>query len=339
MLLDRAALPQHPAGCDLITIGWTASRLDSPAGGRDSDRVLEIDGVSKRYGTVRALQDMTFAVRPGELFGFVGANGAGKTTTMRIVLGVLDADAGEVRLEGRAIDAARRRRIGYMPEERGLYPKMAVGEQLRYLAELHGCSAAEARAATERWTTRLGVADRIGEEVQKLSLGNQQRVQLAAALVHEPDVLVLDEPFSGLDPVAVDVMSGVLRERCDAGAPVVFSSHQLELVERLCDRVGIVRDGTMVAQGSVDELRTGDLAGGSTVVVHAPDAPAGWADDVPGVTASRVEHGRTVATLDAGADDQALLRAALATGPVHEFSRRRPSLTELFRETMEAGAA
>ncbi|MDL5155787.1 ABC transporter ATP-binding protein [Actinomycetospora termitidis] len=273
---------------------------------------------------------MTFAVRPGELFGFVGANGAGKTTTMRIVLGVLAADAGEVRLDGRPIDAARRRRIGYMPEERGLYPRMAVGEQLRYLAELHGLSAAEARAAATRWTERLGVAERVGEEVQKLSLGNQQRVQLAAALVHEPDVLVLDEPFSGLDPVAVDVMSEVLRERADAGAPVVFSSHQLELVERLCDRVGIVRDGTMVVEGGVDELR----AGSGSVVVHAPDAPAGWADAVPGVTASHLEHGRTVVALAPDSDDQALLRAALATGPVHEFTRRRPSLAELFRETV-----
>ncbi|MEJ2869005.1 ATP-binding cassette domain-containing protein [Actinomycetospora sp. OC33-EN08] len=295
--------------------------------------MLEVDGVSKRYGTVRALQDMTFAVRPGELFGFVGANGAGKTTTMRIVLGVLTADAGEVRLDGRPVDAARRRRIGYMPEERGLYPRMAVGEQLRYLAELHGLSAADARASAARWTERLGVATRVGDEVQKLSLGNQQRVQLAAALVHEPDVLVLDEPFSGLDPVAVDVMSAVLRERCDAGAPVVFSSHQLELVERLCDRVGIVRDGTMVVQGRVDELR----AGNGGVVVHAPDAPAGWADTVPGVTASRAEHDRTVVTLAPGADDQALLHAALATGPVHEFTRTRPSLAELFREAMDHG--
>ncbi|WP_433800111.1 ABC transporter ATP-binding protein [Actinomycetospora sp. CA-084318] len=295
--------------------------------------MLEIDGVSKRYGAVRALHDMTFSVRPGELFGFVGANGAGKTTTMRIVLGVLAADGGEVRLDGRPIDADRRRRIGYMPEERGLYPKMAVGEQLRYLAELHGLRAADARAAAQRWTERLGIADRAGEEVQKLSLGNQQRVQLAAALVHDPDVLVLDEPFSGLDPVAVDVMSAFLRERCDAGAPVVFSSHQLDLVERLCDRVGIVRDGTLVAQGRVDELRAGD-APGATVVVDAPDAAPGWADAVPGVTTSRVEHGRTVVTLDAGADDQTLLRAALGTGPVHEFTHRRPSLTELFREAV-----
>ena len=295
--------------------------------------MLEIDGVSKRYGDVRALADMTFTVRPGELFGFVGANGAGKTTAMRIVLGVLAADAGEVRLDGRPVDARGRRRIGYMPEERGLYPRMAVGEQLRYLAQLHGLSAAAARRAAERWADRLGVAARLADEVQRLSLGNQQRVQLAAALVHDPDVLVLDEPFSGLDPVAVDVMSEVLRERCAAGAPAVFSSHQLDLVERLCDRVGIVRDGTLVAEGTVEGLRGG---GGADVVVDAPEAAAGWADRVPGVVATRVEGGRHVVTLDRDADDQLLLAAALATGPVHGFERRRTTLTELFRHAVAA---
>ncbi|HEY2225970.1 ATP-binding cassette domain-containing protein [Actinomycetospora sp.] len=274
---------------------------------------------------------MGFTVRPGELFGFVGANGAGKTTTMRIVLGVLAADSGEVRLDGRPVDAERRRRIGYMPEERGLYPRMAVGEQLRYLAELHGLSAGDARRSTERWTERLGVAGRLGDEVQKLSLGNQQRVQLAAALVHEPDVLVLDEPFSGLDPVAVDVMSEVLRERCAAGAPAVFSSHQLDLVERLCDRVGIVRDGSLVAEGTVEALRAG---AGTDVLVDAPAARSGWADGVPGVVSARSEGECTVVTLERGADDQPLLRAALATGPVHGFSRRRATLTELFRDTV-----
>ena len=147
-----------------------------------------------------------------------------------------------------------------MPEERGLYPKMRVGEQLTYLGRLHGMSAAAARRATDSWTERLGVAARRDDEVQKLSLGNQQRVQLAAALLHEPEMLVLDEPFSGLDPVAVDVMSEVLRERCDAGVPVIFSSHQLDLVERICDRVGIVRGGSMVACGSVTELRAGSPA-------------------------------------------------------------------------------
>lgn len=201
---------------------------------------LTINGVSKRYGDVVALDDVTFEVRPGELFGFVGSNGAGKTTTMRIVLGVLAADSGEVRLDSRPVDLDVRRTIGYMPEERGLYPKMKVGAQLSYLARLHGLSRSDADAAVARWTGRLGIAERVDDAVDALSLGNQQRVQLAAALVHDPKVLVLDEPFSGLDPVAVDVMSDVLIEKAETGVPVIFSSHQLDLVQRLCHRVGII---------------------------------------------------------------------------------------------------
>ena len=261
---------------------------------------LEIDKITKRYGDVVAVEDMTFAVPAGQIFGFVGANGAGKTTTMRIALGVLAADAGAVRWDGRAVDLDTRRNIGYMPEERGLYPRMHVTDQLVYLARLHGMSAAAARRSADAWTERLGVAERRNDDVQKLSLGNQQRVQLAAALVHDPQILVLDEPFSGLDPVAVDVMSGVLREKADQGVPVVFSSHQLDLVQRLCDRVGIVRRGHMVADGTVDDLRG---AGPDVLVVDAPGARSGWADGNPRrdspvadrhAYASRVEpgHGR-----------------------------------------------
>ncbi|WP_184929587.1 ABC transporter ATP-binding protein [Saccharothrix ecbatanensis] len=279
---------------------------------------------------------MTFDVRAGELFGFVGSNGAGKTTTMRIALGVLAADSGEVRWNGAPITFETRRRIGYMPEERGLYPKMKVHDQLVYLAELHGLSTNAAHRSADNWIARLGLRDRRHDEVQKLSLGNQQRVQLAAALVHEPDVLVLDEPFSGLDPVAVDVMSQVLREKAASGVPVVFSSHQLDLVERLCDRVGIVRSGTLVACGSVDELRAG---GRTRLVVDAPRAPLGWADHLPGVRSAHTSSGRTVVDLDAEADDQVVLRAALETGPVHEFSRQRPSLTELFRSVVTEESA
>ncbi|GAB3870275.1 ATP-binding cassette domain-containing protein [Kibdelosporangium lantanae] len=229
---------------------------------------------------------------------------------------------------------AMRRRFGYMPEERGLYPKMKVLDQLVYLARLHGLSADDAHRAAEEWITRLGLRARRTDEVQKLSLGNQQRVQLAAALVHGPEVLVLDEPFSGLDPVAVDVMSQVLKEKTAAGIPVVFSSHQLDLVERLCDRVGIVNRGRMVACGTVDELRAGAPA---ELLVHAPKAPTGWADGIAGATVVSEEDGRTVLRVDDDVDDQAILTAALATGPVHEFSRRRLALTELFRNVVHEG--
>jgi ABC-2 type transport system ATP-binding protein len=187
------------------------------------------------------------------MFGFVGPNGAGKTTAMRIILGVLGADSGEVRWRDALVDASVRRRFGYMPEERGLYPKMRVRGQLTYLAALHGVAAPE--EAADRWIERLGLTERADDRVEALSLGNQQRVQLAAALVHEPELLVLDEPFSGLDPVGVDVLSGVLAEYAATGVPVVFSSHQLELVERLCEAVAIIKDGRLVASGTVDELR------------------------------------------------------------------------------------
>jgi ABC-2 type transport system ATP-binding protein len=253
--------------------------------------VLEVDGLVKRYGATLALDGVSFAVEPGQVFGFVGRNGAGKTTTMRIVLGVLLADAGSVRWRGAPVDADVRRRTGYMPEERGLYPKMRVRDQLSYLAELHGATRRDARTATDHWIERLGLSDRARDRVETLSLGNQQRVQLAAALVHAPDLLVLDEPFSGLDPVGVDVLAEALQERVrQDGVPVVFSSHQLELVERLCDSVGIISAGRMEAVGRVAELRAGDRA--RRVRLRADALPDGWHAGLAGVRPSGGPRGR-----------------------------------------------
>lgn len=310
------------------------------------ESTLVIDGLYKSYGEVVALADMTFSVVAGEVFGFVGSNGAGKTTTMRIVLGVLAADAGEVRWGGAPIDFLSRRAIGYMPEERGLYPKMKVGEHLIYLARLHGMAHARAKESAHNWTERLGIDSRWNDEIQSLSLGNQQRAQLAAALVHDPTILVLDEPFSGLDPVAVDVMSAVLKERAAVGVPVIFSSHQLDLVQRICDRVGIVKAGRMVACGSVDELRGGAPAQLVVTVRGASDGGASgtgalgrWTEAVPGVTVLAESDGTATLQLADGVDDQAVLRAALACGPVAEFAWRRPDLTELFRHVVTTEAA
>lgn len=295
---------------------------------------LTVDGLSKRYGDVVALDDMTFTVAPGEIFGFVGSNGAGKSTTMRIILGVLEPDSGRVTLGDAPIDLRTRRRIGYMPEERGLYPKMKVGEQLVFLARLHGMSADAAADSARRWTQRLGVDQRYDDNVADLSLGNQQRVQLAAALVHDPDVLVLDEPFSGLDPVAVDVMSDVLKEKAAEGIPVIFSSHQLDLVQRLCDRVGIVATGRMRAEGAVDDLRT---RAGVILEIDGPDSTTRWADDCPGVLEADYQTGGARLRVDPTAlDDQAVLGRALDNGPVHRFARTTPDLTELFREVVTA---
>ena len=292
---------------------------------------LELQGITKRYGNLLAVNDLSLEVRPGEVFGFVGSNGAGKTTTMRIVLGVLLPDAGEVRWAGSPIEFETRRRIGYMPEERGLYPKMRIGEQLTYLAQLHGTDSASATRSVGLWLDRLGLKNRAKDELIKLSHGNQQRVQLAAALVFDPLLLILDEPFAGLDPEAVDSMSAVLHERAAEGIPVVFSSHQLELVERICDRVAIIQRGHLVACGTIDELRG---QGPERLWVDAPAAPAGWADRLPGVNVTRVEGSRLLLQLDSSTDDQSVLKAGLATGPVREFRRDVPSLLDVFREVV-----
>ncbi len=294
--------------------------------------MLEVDGLTKRYGTKLALSDLSFSVRPGEVYGFVGANGAGKTTAMRIMLGVLAADSGVVRWQGKPVTFETRRRFGYMPEERGLYPKMRVTEHLVYLARLHGLDLGTATRSADALTERLGVAERRTDAIEKLSLGNQQRVQLAAALVHDPEVLVLDEPFSGLDPVGVDALAGVLLERARRGVPVVFSSHQLDLVERLCDSVGIINAGRMVAAGTVADLRAQE--GRRQLLVIVRDAPAGWAAVIPGVTVVSERRGELVLELADGVDDQEVLAAAARAGRVEHFSWRQPTLTELFREAV-----
>jgi ABC-2 type transport system ATP-binding protein len=294
--------------------------------------VLTVDAVSRSFADRQVLKDVTFEVAAGRMTGFVGANGAGKTTTMRIMLGVLAADSGTVTWRGAPLDRGTRRRFGYMPEERGLYPKMGVTEQIVYLGQLHGLGREDARRRTAALLERLGLTERAEENVEKLSLGNQQRVQVAAALVHDPEVLVLDEPFSGLDPLAVDTMVGVLRERAAAGVPVLFSSHQLDLVERLCDDLVIIADGAIRASGSRGALRSSYSMPRFAVEV-ADDA--GWLRDVPGVTIVSLDGPRAVFDLAAPADDQVVLRAALDRGPVHSFGPVRPSLSEIFREVTQ----
>jgi ABC-2 type transport system ATP-binding protein len=295
--------------------------------------MLELDGLTRRFGDRVALDGLSFTVAAGQLYGFVGPNGAGKTTAMRIVLGLLEPDAGTVRFDGRPLDAATRSRFGYMPEERGLYPKMRVGAQLAYLAELHGLDRAAAARAAQAWMERVGVADRAGDRLEELSLGNQQRVQLAAALVHDPVALVLDEPFSGIDPIGVDVMADVLRERAAAGVPVLFSSHQLALVEHLCDAVAIISGGRLVASGPVEELRA--RGGHGLWRVRVEGARDGWLDGVPAARVEREDADGVLVRLD-GADEQALLDAARRAGRVVHFGAERPTLTELFREAVGA---
>ncbi|MDS1269441.1 ATP-binding cassette domain-containing protein [Lipingzhangella sp. LS1_29] len=297
---------------------------------------LVLDRVTKDFAHTRALTELSLSVGSGELFGFVGGNGAGKTTAMRIVLGVLAADSGEVTWHGYPLHLATRRRIGYMPEERGLYPTMGVREQLVYLAELHGVRRRQASANADYWLERVDLTAQGRAELSTLSLGNQQRVQLAAALVHDPVLLVLDEPFSGLDPVAIDVMCEVLREQAARGVPVVFSSHQLDLVERLCDRVGIINDGTLVAQGTVEQLRTGSTR---RFLVEVAEAQTDWLAEVPGARQVGATDDAQIVELAEGLDDQELLRTAMGAGTVRSFAPYRPRLAELFRDVVDAPAA
>jgi ABC-2 type transport system ATP-binding protein len=295
--------------------------------------VLELIGLRRTFGEVVALDDVSFVVPAGQIVGFVGPNGAGKTTAMRIALGVLTPDAGQVRWRGEPIDARVRRRSGYMPEERGLYPKMRVLDQLLYLARLHGLGTADARRRALETLELLGVAERRGDRVESLSLGNQQRVQLAAALVHEPDLLVLDEPFSGLDPVGVDVLSGVLRRQAsNHGVPVVFSSHQLDLVERLCDRVVLIDRGRVVAQGTIEELRARRER--RLYLVQVAGAGDEWIDSIPGVQLVEATPDGLVLELAADVDAQRVLDLARSAGDVVRFGPVRPGLAELFREVV-----
>jgi ABC-2 type transport system ATP-binding protein len=217
--------------------------------------VLEFDAASKRFGAIQALDRCSFTARPERLTGFVGPNGAGKTTAMRAVFGLVTLDSGSVHWRDAEIGASARRRFGYMPEERGLYPRMRVREQLLYLGRLCRRTPTEVARSVDSWLDRLGLADRAGDRVDALSHGNQQRVQLIAALLNEPELLVLDEPFSGLDPLAVDEMSRLLEQVAAEGAAVLFSSHQLDLVEHLCQDVVIVDHGRIVSAGDIDDLR------------------------------------------------------------------------------------
>ena len=293
--------------------------------------MLALHDVSKRFGTRDALTDVSFEVGAGRLTGFVGGNGAGKTTTMRIILGVLNSDGGEVTLDGTPLTAADRRGFGYMPEERGLYPKMKVGEQITYLARLHGLSAADAAASTERLLDELDLGARAGDTVESLSLGNQQRAQIAAALVHSPRVLILDEPFSGLDPIAVETVLGVLQRTAASGVPVLFSSHQLEVVERLCDDLVIIADGRVRAAGSREQLRS--AGGGTPRWELATSADTGWVRSAPGVSVVDFENDWVLFEADDAAAQQ-VLRRALELGPVGSFTPRHPTLTQIFKEVV-----
>lgn len=290
--------------------------------------MLEIRELTRRFGDQTAVDAVSFDVPGGAMTGFVGGNGAGKTTTMRMVMGVLGIHDGEVLWQGRPINREDRRSFGYMPEERGLYPKQPILEQLVYIAGLKGMDRGAARTAATDLLERFGLGERTKDHLEKLSLGNQQRVQIIASVLPRPQALVLDEPFSGLDPAAVDSMAEVLREHTAEGVPVLFSSHQLDLVERLCDRLVVLARGKVVASGTVDELRD---TGHQRFRIEVAGDPA-WIHDVAGVEVVDNRDRTVVIDVREPGAEQRVLAEAMRRGAVHEFAPDRPALSEIYRE-------
>jgi ABC-2 type transport system ATP-binding protein len=298
--------------------------------------VLKIVDLAKRYGDQVALDGCTFQVEPGRLTGFLGPNGAGKTTAMRCVMGLVQPDRGQLLWRGRPVRSAERLRFGYMPEERGLYPRMGAREQLVYLGRLAGLERRAALRAADSWLARLGLAGRAADRLERLSHGNQQRVQLAAALVGDPMLLVLDEPFAGLDPLAMDTLGEVLIELAAQGTTVVFSSHQLDLVEHLCQDVVVVHRGRVVLAGALEQLRAAarrrviDLA-----IADGSNGAAGWTPRLAGVEVAERVPGHLRLWADPGVDPAEVLAQARAHGVVTGLAWQPPSLSALFKEAVQ----
>ncbi|MDA0350998.1 MAG: ATP-binding cassette domain-containing protein [Chloroflexi bacterium] len=301
--------------------------------------MLELTDLEKRYGDVRALDGCTIRAQPGRMLGLLGPNGSGKTTAMRSVFGLVHLDRGAVHWRGAPIRPEERARFGYMPEQRGLYPRMRVRDQAIYFARLHGLSTSDAATAADHWLERLGLADRATARVEELSHGNQQRVQLIVALAHQADLLILDEPFSGLDPIGVAALGDVVREQAERGAAVVFSSHQLDLVEDLCDDIAIIHRGRVVLAGELDAVRAASPSRYVHASVVTDGAAATWHAGIEGAETMWERGPESRLRVPNDANPALLLWAAQAAGEVRFFRFEPPALSDLFMEAIGAAPA
>jgi ABC-2 type transport system ATP-binding protein len=298
------------------------------------DPIVSVSNLAKRFGDTQAVADVSFAVSPGEIFGLLGPNGAGKTTTIRMMLDIFKPDAGTVSVFGGQLDLDKKRRIGYMPEERGLYKDAKLDTTLIYLATLKGLDERAARSRLGGWLERFELAEHRKKKVQELSKGMQQKAQLIATLLHEPDLIVIDEPFSGLDPVSTRLVRQILEEQRQAGSAILMSTHQMYQAEALCERIVLIDRGRTVLYGGVDEIKH-SFAGNAVVVVGQGDFA-----NIPGVLETRHENGDWRLALEAGADPQAVFRA-LAARPgvkIERFELAEPSLDDIFINVVQGSA-
>ncbi len=294
---------------------------------------LQIDRVTKRYGATLALDGLTFEVPRGEVFGFLGANGAGKTTTMRICLGIVRADAGEIRWTGRAVGELPRRTWGYLPEERGLYPRMGVLDQLVYFASLYGEEPKLARREAMAWLDRFQIPDYAGKRAEELSKGNQQKVQFIAAILHRPEVLLMDEPFTGLDPINLVILRDAFTELRDQGRTLIFSTHQMEAAEALCESVAIIDRGRLVAGGRLRDLKRASGRRWIRIALEGVQLAPDWLGEIASVERVRRDAAGAELELRTGADPGSILNAVLARGgSISHFEVIDPSLEALFIE-------
>jgi len=294
-----------------------------------NEPVIRLQEIEKSFASTRAVEDLSFDLPRGAICGLLGPNGAGKTTTLRIILDIVGPDAGTVEVFGRPIDHRTRTRIGYLPEERGMYQRMRVAEQLAFFGELKGLKRSEALSRARSWLERLDLGDRADDRVETLSKGMQQKVQFIATVLHKPDLLILDEPFSGLDPINVDLLREIVLERQRDGATVLFSTHMIEDAEKICERVCMIAGARKVLDGTIRDVKR---SGGHQHLVVVYEGDPGFLAD-PSIS-DATDHGQWVEIrLARGADPQTVLRRALETGVrIDRFELAEPSLREIFLE-------
>lgn len=288
---------------------------------------LKLEGVVKQFGEKTAVNRISLSVEPGEIYGLLGANGAGKTTTMRMVLGLIYPDEGKILYKGKPYNSELQEIMGYLPEERGLYPKVKVSEQISYLARLRGMSASDADKSIRYWLDRFDVPDYYNKKIEELSKGNQQKMGFIAAVVHKPQILILDEAFSGLDPVNVELLKDTVKELRDQGTSILFSTHRMEHVEELCRKITIMDRSNTVVQGDIREIKKGYPR--EEVLLHTTTEISGL-ESIAGVSAvQRLENGYLLNISEIGAA-QRILQQAVGQSEIEHFEIKQPTLNQIF---------